>query len=282
MNNISHPFQIDKTMAALNKIVVDVKNLRTLGNIILPLIMITYYIISIFSITQDTTFIILKSVALGLVVTNFLFDIIVFSKAKKNKAVKKIFKRSITYLKILLRIVTVGFTIYELVTTSATDLQIISIIITLITIAIQILIEAITLYIESYMQYVNMGFEMDREEIANSWLGKAIDKASHPKTTLMELLDIPLATLAQKSGAIEEHSDETSATESKHVAKMRKWICAEAGKMEEKRKEKKLTKQEQNKAKREEKLQDRKARYEKAVEKFKMHLKALFKPKNKK
>ncbi len=267
-------FYPDKTLAALGKPLKDIKKIVKIGNIIIPIIMIGNYVYNVFCSLNVLYLLILNCVMVALLIAGFVADRIFERQKKNNKTPSKVWKKIFKWLKYIVRITTIAFNIFALSTGNPSDLQIITMALTIGVIAIQLVIEIIAIVIAYYWELIKLAFEMDLEEFQNSGLVKTYNSLGNLPATALELLDKPLATIANKKNTSVEESSEEPQQEGKKQQKMKKWLVENATENNQKEAEKK---QEQKQDKRKQKQE----RVQKAWDSVKTHLSEIFKKKKK-
>ncbi len=270
--NFKETFWIDKTIASFDIVFSDIKRILRISRLLISIIMIAFYTYSVFSSLSTPHLLVINSIMLGLLIISFLVDRIFENIEKKNKKVKKVISRTLTYFKHLVKLVATSFAIYELVSFDLSILQTIATLFTTICVIIQITMDIIILIFERYIRIIKKGMELDKEEFFNSNtvknVAKAIDTIKHPLSNAIELADKAITKITKKT----ENKDSASikpVLKTKNTSKNEKKIIERA---EQLRAEKEAKTLDKNVAKE----QSSKNRLSSAKDKFKKHWNELF------
>ncbi len=197
-SSIKQAIKFDKTLSAFDIILSDFKKVRKTANVIVPIVMIAYYIYSLVTHLDDTRLLVTNSIFLGLLTMDFVVVCIFVGMKKANNQIKKQIRRPIGYLKRLIKLSAAGFAIYEIVAVEQTTIETIFALVAIAIVVIQVIIDVVTLVVERYIKLVKDGFNQDMEELRNSPVWTAVDAVSHPASFALELINKPFSALAHK------------------------------------------------------------------------------------
>lgn len=291
-SSFKESISLDKTQAAFNKIILDFKRVRKIANILLPLIMITYYIYAIVKNTTELPTLIINIVMLILLLLSYIadriFDSLDKSKKKRNKQKKKIFSRFIKYLKHLIKFFAIMFAIYEVITETSSTIEIILTIFSVIALLVQILIDVSTLIIEYYINLVKQGIYMDYEEFKSSKICKTIhffayhpiDFIKNPPAKILNIINKPLSDIAKKKIGTKTFVNKKPLRKSKKIGKLEKRLYVQAVKDKTQKEEKEVEKKIEKFRKKLEKKKMKKQRISAEFKKFKKSVSILIKKDN--
>ncbi len=239
----SHPFRLDKTGAALNIVGNNLAKTSRVIDIIVQIVFIALYSYSIYAYRNYGVLLGVNIFLLAISLVYFIFHVIAISAKNKKfkKVVKNKIKKSIVYTKLIIKMFTIGLSIYEVTKVAYTDLKLIMLIVAVVLFFVQIIFEAIKLLIEKYTKIIWQGIQMDYEELKNSTayktITKVVDTCQNPVAVLVESVNKPLKAVLKRTEKIEnqpqalEHEAEPNKTQRK--------IYQKADELEEIREQKK-------------------------------------------
>ncbi len=290
---LSEAVRFPNTLAALDKIVTDIQKFCRVFGLVLQVIFIGYYTFSVATDKNGGAMLAVQCIMLGLVTVYFIFDIITGMK-KSTEGIKNlrhriafIFKHS----KHAVRIATVSFAVYEIIVFDVSDMKIVLTTLTAVSILIQLAAELLEIIIKRYLDLIKLGFKMDMEDLEESKLGKAVTKAvdvaTNPAASMLEMLDRPMSALsgflakkdavaaeklpsADEADEIKEELSDGALSDGER--KKRELLRSIASEAKEKRDERKAAEKAERDA-------QKQARVDSALESLKGHTRSIFKKK---
>ena len=151
------------TVKALYKIKEEFSLLSRLADYILQIIFIGYYCYSIYANLENTVLLIINIVLLVFALVYFIYTM--FKEKILNKKTKRTISRFYRYSKLLIRVFTVGLSVYTVMKFKHSDLQVIITALTVISWAIQVLIEVVRFLIDRYVDMIMEGIALDKKYI---------------------------------------------------------------------------------------------------------------------
>ncbi len=195
--------KFDKTMAAVDIILTDIKRVQKVSSIVLPIFMIAYYIYALVTNLGATRLVVINSIFLALLAIDFVVVCAFFNRDKHNKPIKKKARRIIGYVKHAVKLVAAGFAIYEIVANEQNALETIFALVAVVAVVLQIIIDVITLVIERYSNLIITGFKQDVEEFNNSTLGQAVDAIQNPLSFALEKASNAISNYKVKKSGVD-------------------------------------------------------------------------------
>ncbi len=275
MADLISTFRPDKTIAAFNKIIDDFKKACTVTDIVLQFVFIAFYIFSILTKFNVILLVVINSVLLAISIVALVFTFIALSSKDENfkNTVKKRADTVFKYIKLATRVITIGFSIYEIAVFDHSFVKIIVTALTIVCFALQLLLEVVKYVLTKYITLVKLAITMDVEEISDSTVVKAIKAVKSPVKTVVDLLNKPFdatAVTSDDSATQTEQASEVDPKERKRREMLNKLAEENAAAAQAKKKQ---TEEEQK----------RQARVElsNSLNTLKKNIKSLFKRKDK-
>lgn len=151
------------TIKALFRIKEEFSLFSRIADYVLQVIFIGYYIYSIHISEKNTILLVINIVLLALAIIYFLYGL--FKDKLSCRKTKRTISRFYRYSKLLIRVFTVGFSVYSVLKYKQSDLQVIVTALTLISWAIQVLIEVFRFLIDRYVDMIMDGIAKDKKFI---------------------------------------------------------------------------------------------------------------------
>ncbi len=190
------PVVVENTMAAINIVKFRVERVLFYVGVISSAVFLLFYVSMIYSsiVSDKLTHIIVYSLLGLILVASSVFDIILYpgKKIRMNFIERKKFndaktlKRNITMMvKTGVKLFSLGYALFELLTIEATRLRIITLVLSFTAFVIQTIIYFISTLIIRYSNYIYIGFKQDMEK---SGVFNFIDKDNRDIIKANELL----------------------------------------------------------------------------------------------
>ncbi len=190
------PVVVENTMAAINIVKFRVERVLFYVGVISSAVFLLFYVSMIYSsiVSDKLTHIIVYSLLGLILIASSVFDIILYpgKKIRMNFIERKKFndaktlKRNITMMvKTGVKLFSLGYALFELLTIEATRLRIITLVISFTAFVIQTIIYFISTLIIRYSNYIYIGFKQDMEK---SGVFNFIDKDNRDIIKANELL----------------------------------------------------------------------------------------------
>lgn len=190
------PVVVENTMAAINIVKFRVERVLFYVGVISSAVFLLFYVSMIYSsiVSDKLTHIIVYSLLGLILVASSVFDIILYpgKKIRMNFIERKKFndaktlKRNITMMvKTSVKLFSLGYALFELLTIEATRLRIITLVLSFTAFVIQTIIYFISTLIIRYSNYIYIGFKQDMEK---SGVFNFIDKDNRDIIKANELL----------------------------------------------------------------------------------------------
>lgn len=151
------------TIKALFRIKEEFSLFSRIADYVLQVIFIGYYIYSIHISEKNTILLVINIVLLALAIIYFIYGL--FKDKLSCRKTKRTISRFYRYSKLLIRVFTVGFSVYSVLKYKQSDLQVIVTALTLISWAIQVLIEVFRFLIDRYVDMIMDGIAKDKKFI---------------------------------------------------------------------------------------------------------------------
>lgn len=177
---------IPRTRAVADKLINDVKNILFCVTIIVQVIFFGFYGYSIYKNVRNTIYLILYSVLALLSTLSFVYYLI--TRKEKSKTLNK-FRR---FLRVLKYFVNGGMVVVSgiaLIGKEATDINLILLTLSGISLIIQVAIELLRVFTERYVELFSVALEGDL------WV---VEKMINPKNSILDAIDAPLEAIANK------------------------------------------------------------------------------------
>lgn len=178
-----------KTRAVVLKMKSDLDIAVHIINILVSLFFIVYYGYSTYSNINNTIFLVINSIFLFLGIFGFIVYLMTYKKITKTT---KVIKKIIGKMKYITKVVALVFNTIQLVKIGGSDLSLVLLIISAITIVGQLIIEIVIAYIKKYFDLLMLSVHQDFQFIFE------LGKIKEAKGNFFELLDAPLEAIANK------------------------------------------------------------------------------------
>ncbi len=267
---------VGHTISAIELVKQHLQKLCRMIDVIVNVIFILLYVYSIYSNLDHPILLRINIALFSISLVFFVLHAIGFHSKSKAYAtvVNRHIGRAVRYLKMMIKLFTLGLSAYELMHVSYSDLSLIFLIVTSVAFLGQIAFEILRRLAEMYFDILKSGIEMDIREIKESEATKTILKAAdviqNPKASIAEAITRSLKSKAEGSTA--EPSMALRPAHPVAAQKTGKWKKKIAARSAERKIDKAVEKAEKNAAKKE--------RSRRAVQELGQTLKNLFqKPK---
>ncbi len=215
----------DKTIAASKIIIRRLEITLIVVNIIINVLSLGYLGYVIYSNTDTVFLLVVYSVLFGVHLANFVFYLIALNQEKRFKKKYKPIANNIYQIGVLLlKLLVIGFSIYEIVAYGYSTSEWVAFIVLVAFYLIQILLQLIVRFVKNCLNTIIDGIKLDVESFTNSKLYKTVESISTgPKGVISDILNKPLSKISS-------HKEEVEVEEplSKSEMKRREMILAEA------------------------------------------------------
>lgn len=189
------PFKFDNTLGVIDKIGSDFNKARRIYEVVLQVIFLGYYSYNVWKNENLVSFII-NIVLLSLFSIYFILYLFTFlQKGAYEKAIRQKGHRYLTDFKILARLFTVGFSIYEIVSVPDSGVDKMFLLVAVIGFALQVLLRLLQMAFAKYSHMLIVSVGMDVEAFNGTALGKAVEAASSPGRTFFKVINKGLSKI---------------------------------------------------------------------------------------
>jgi len=196
---MSEAFKFNNTKGVLNKIGSDLNKVRRIYEVFIQLIFLGYYSYNVWKHENIYLFII-NIVLLSIFVVYFILYMITFFKTGiYDSIIRKKVHRYLTDFKILVRLSTIGLSIFTMVHYGATTLDKVFLIGSVIGLVLQLLLRIFQVAYDKYSKMLMTAFNMDIEDIKGSALGRTVlgvkEVTTNPKATFFHIVNRGLSRI---------------------------------------------------------------------------------------
>ena len=167
-------YAFNRTLAVIDKILNDIQKMKRYTDLVIQLVMLIFCAYNIV-INVDYTIYFIIYICLGVI--SLIYHIYyVILLIEKNYKTNKVFRHIVTTLKLTIRLVIIGLSIYEYNTKSLSDVAKIMIMVTCIMFVIQVLIEIISYLLDYYIKLFQTALTQDVDDLTVNRKAKVIEK----------------------------------------------------------------------------------------------------------
>ncbi len=215
----------NKTIAASKIIIRRLEITLIVINIIVNVLSLGYLGYLIYQNIDTTFLLVVYSILAGVHLFNFIFYLVSINKEKKFKKKYKPIAKNIYHVGVfLLKLLVIGFSIYEIVVYGYSTSEWIAFIVLVAMYLIQIIIQIVVRFVKNLFNTLMDGIKMDMQDITNSKIYKTVESLSTgPKGVVSDILNKPLSKISSHKEEVEEEEPLT-----KSEIKRREKILAQA------------------------------------------------------
>ena len=190
---MSEAFKFNNTRGVLNKIGEAINKVIRIYEVFIQLIFISYYSYNVWK-NENLILFIINIALLSLSCIYFILYLITFFKSGVyDTVIRKKVHRYLTDFKILVRLFTIGLSIYSIVVYESTTIDKIFLVVSVVGLLLQLLLKIFQRAYDKYSQMLVVAFRMDVDEIKESPIGKTMmavnDVTTAPKQTFLKVLN---------------------------------------------------------------------------------------------
>lgn len=189
---MSYMIKPDKTFASFDLVISDIRRLCRFLDIFVNVLFLLLYVHAIITSIDRPILFTVNIVLLVISLAYFIAHAFTFkgSNGRYEKIVNLHVARGVRYFKILVKLFTLGLSLYELLYVSYSDLQLIILAVTAVAFLLQVIFEIGRFLFEGYFAIIKTGIMMDLEELQATTAYKAVmkiaDGVQNPKAFFAE------------------------------------------------------------------------------------------------